>query len=704
MLHIFGNSFSLIQLKRIRFWTLCALLTYVSNGCYPGPRPLKLHPLFSDHMVLQQETEVNLWGTGTPRDSVFVEAEWGQVSSNQINSDGTWTLKLQTPEHGGPYTLTFSTSDQRIVLKDVLLGEVWLTSGQSNMEWPMNARINNGKQEVQNASNPKIRMFNMPRNLDGVSIEKASWKTTSPENAKQFSAVAYFFAREINRVLNIPVGIVNSSWGGTRIESWISFDKLLKNPFSYDEATQILQKGGLDGLKKQMAEQNNKIETANKEFLGSENYPLPKNIEEWLSLSLDDQIFTDPLFEDSNWTEYPMQGKDNSSFTFEKVFNPDSFSENGVLWIRKYFDVKDPSQKFKFITNGGIDDLDYTYINGRFVGKSLACCIDREYKIPKGVLKKTGNVLAIRVVDYVGEGGFLGTAFIESEKEQIRVDNGPLKFKHIAFSLDSHLQKHELSHKYLTTKDDTLKRYLEKGKLIENPNTYSVLFESMIKPLIPYTLKGLLWYQGESNVDNPHEYTSFLTTMIDDWRAQWGDQLPFYFVQIAPCGTYKDNEESFKLREAQRKALDINNTAMVVTLDIGEEDNIHPANKQDVGLRLANIALNKNYNQKEIVPSGPVYKSFFVQNQTLILYFEELGSGLYAPNKLKGFELAGIDGKFYPATAKIVENTIQLVSKKVKAPIEARYGWANYFDATLFNKEGLPASSFQTEKNKATYK
>ena len=192
--------------------------------------------------------------------------------------------------------------------------------------------------------------------------------------------------------------------------------------------------------------------------------------------------------------------------------------------------------------------------------------------------------------------------------------------------------------------------------------------------------------------------------MIDDWRAQWGDQLPFYFVQIAPCGTYKDNEESFKLREAQRKALDINNTAMVVTLDIGEEDNIHPANKQDVGLRLANIALNKNYNQKEIVPSGPVYKSFFVQNQTLILYFEELGSGLYAPNKLKGFELAGIDGKFYPATAKIVENTIQLVSKKVKAPIEARYGWANYFDATLFNKEGLPASSFQTEKNKATYK
>ena len=200
----------------------------------------------------------------------------GQASSNQIDSDGAWTLKLQTPEHGGPYTLTFSTSDQRIVLKDVLLGEVWLTSGQSNMEWPMNARINNGEQEVQNASNPKIRMFNMPRNLDGVSIEKASWKTTSPENAKQFSAVAYFFAREINRVLNIPVGIVNSSWGGTRVESWISFDKLLKNPFSYDEATQILQKGGIDGLKKQIAEQNNIIETANKEFLESEKFSPPK--------------------------------------------------------------------------------------------------------------------------------------------------------------------------------------------------------------------------------------------------------------------------------------------------------------------------------------------------------------------------------------------------------------------------------------------
>ena len=698
MPHFFGNSFSLVHSKQISFWMLYTCLAMVLCGCHLGDEPLKLHPLFSDHMVLQQEADVNLWGTGTPRDSVFVEAEWGQVSSGQIDSKGVWSLSLPTPKHGGPYTLAFSSTDQRIVLKDVLVGEVWFASGQSNMEWPMSARIINGKQEVKNASNPKIRMFNMPRNLDGVSIEKASWKTTTPENAKHFSAVAYFFAREINRVLNIPVGIVNSSWGGTRVEAWISLDKLMKNPLSQDKASQIFQKGGLEALKEKIAQQNKKIEAANREFVGSENYPLPKNIKEWLNLSLEDQIYTDPFFDDNYWTQYPLEGKDDSSFTFGKVFESDSFSENGVLWIRKYFDVKDPDQNFKFIANGGIDDLDYTYINGKLVGKSMACCIEREYKIPKGLLKKTGNVLAIRIVDNIGEGGFLGKAFIQSEKEQIRVDNGPLKFKHIAFSLDSHFQKHEFSYDDLIANKDRLNSFIKKGKLIQDPNAYSALFESMIKPLIPYTFKGFLWYQGESNVDNPQQYKSFLTSLVENWRAQWGDQLPFYFVQIAPCGTYEDYEKSYELREAQRKALDINNTSMVVTSDIGEVDNIHPANKQEVGLRLANIALNKNYGQKEIVPSGPLYKGLSIQGQTLILYFEELGSGLYAPKELSEFELAGMDGKFYPATAKIIENSVQLISKKVKAPIQARYGWANYFDATLFNIEGLPASSFQTEK------
>lgn len=697
MAAVFNQESSLVQSKG-SFWLTFFLLYVLLCGCHSSSQKLELHPLFSDHMVLQQETQVNLWGKGTPGDSILVEAGWGQVTSSKIDSTGGWMLRLPTPKYGGPYTLSFFSTNQQIILKDILIGEVWFTSGQSNMEWPMIARINNRKQEIQNASSPDIRMFNMPRNLDRVSVYGASWKRTTPENAQYFSAVAYFFARKLNKVLNIPVGIVNSSWGGTRVEAWTSLDKLLQNPLSQEEATQIHQKGGLKVLEKEISEQNKKIEAANKEYLNSNNYPYPVSMEEWLTFSLEDQIFTKPLFDDSQWTQYPLDENDNSRFTFEKVFKPDTFSENGALWIRKTFDVNDPNLNFRFTAQGGIDDIDYTYINGQLVGKSIACCIDRSYDFPKGILKKKGNVLAMRIVDIVGEGGFLGNAFISSDKEQIRVDNGPLKFNHIAFSLDSHFQKHTLPYTELVNKDDTLQSILKKGGIIQDPNAYSALFESMINPLIPFTIKGFLWYQGESNVQNNSEYKSLFSSMIEDWRTRWGAELPFYFVQIAPCGTYKDHEESYALRDAQRKALEVNNTAMVVTLDIGEKHDIHPANKQDVGLRLANIALNKNYGKKEIIPMGPIYKRFSIQEQHLILHFDTGGSELYAPDQLTGFELAGEDGKFYSAKAKILGNTVRVFSKRVSAPVQARYAWSNYFDATLFNKEGLPASSFITEK------
>ena len=242
------------------------------------------------------------------------------------------------------------------------------------------------------------------------------------------------------------------------------------------------------------------------------------------------------------------------------------------------------------------------------------------------------------------------------------------KFNHIAFSLYSHFQKHTLPYIELVNKDDTLQRVLKKGRIIQDPNAYSALFESMINPLIPYTINGFLWYQGDINVQNNSEYKSLFSSIIEDWRTRWGAELPFYFIQIALCGNYKDHEESYALREAQRKALEVNNTALVVTLDIGEEHDIHPANKQDVGLRLANIALNKNYGKKEIIPMGPIYKGFSIQEQHLILHFDAGGSELYALDQLTGFELAGEDGRFHSAKAKILGNTVRLFSKNVSVP------------------------------------
>tara|TARA_B110000046_G_C12882517_1_gene350759 strand:- start:60 stop:758 length:699 start_codon:yes stop_codon:yes gene_type:complete len=232
--------------------------------------------------------------------------------------------------------------------------------------------------------------------------------------------------------------------------------------------------------------------------------------------------------------------------------------------------------------------------------------------------------------------------------------------------------------------------------MLSDPNAYSILFQKMIAPILPYGIKGALWYQGEFNVVNHQEYQELFSGMIEDWREKWGYEFPFYFVQIAPY-RYKENEHSESLRDAQRKTLNIPNTGMAITMDIGEEMDIHPANKQDVGLRLALLALHHNYGQKGLVPSGPLYKNHHIHSNYIDVEFDYLGSGLIGKNDLNGFEIAGTDRVFIAAKAKIINNTIRVNSRKIKSPKYIRYGWKNYFEASLFNKKGLPASSFQTE-------
>ena len=688
----------LFVLKRLRF--LLLILLYF--GCQSITTPIAVAAIFSDHMVLQQQMEVPVWGSGSPGATITIEASWGNSASVEIDTKGEWNTLLQTPSYGGPHTIKIVSEKQALFLEDIMIGDVWLTSGQSNMEWQIQNPINNQAEEIATANYPAIRMFSVPRNLNGTAINNTSWKITTPENVKQFSAVGYFFARELNENLDIPIGIVNSSWGGTRVEAWTSAKKLSSLKPTQTAIKEIMDAGGFESLKENNNKKNSEISIANAAYLKAKNYPYPQgnDLEKvWSELDLDDTAFSQSDFDDSSWDtfEVELQTSQDVSFpiTFEQFFESGTTPENGVIWYRKSFDVDDTQENYTLRFNKGIDDIDYTYINGVLVGSILACCTDKKYEIPPGILKNEGNVLAVRVIDLQGEGGFRGSILLESKTENQRLDQGTWKQKHRAFYLIPDFQLHNLSTSELIARESELKTNLKQGRFLNDPNAYSILFQKMITPILPFGIKGALWYQGESNVGNFQEYQELFTGMIGDWRERWGYEFPFYFAQIAPY-TYTEADRSHELREAQRKSLTTPNTGMVITLDIGEEKDIHPANKQDVGLRFAKLALHHDYGQKDIVPSGPLYKNHRLFSNYIDIEFDYIGSGLMGKNKLNGFEIAGAEGVFIPAKAKIINNQIRVSAQKVKNPKRIRYGWKNYFEATLFNQEGLPASSFQT--------
>lgn len=678
----------------IRLVSLSILFFY--TGCRQTTTPIQLAPLFGDHMVLQQKDKAPIWGKAQPGVQLTVTGTWGATATTTVSPSGEWMVRLKTPTFGGPYAISINASTEQLTINDVLIGEVWVTSGQSNMEWPMWARINNQKEEVKAAVYPDIRVYSVPRKLEKSDNTEASWKRTTPENAVDFTAVGYFFARNLYQELNIPIGIINSSWGGTRVEAWSSLEQLGSTAVTAEKVKDLIaMEGGREALMQKLKSENKQIQQDNEAHLQAKGYPFPQNIKQWKELTLSDAAYYQVNYDDKDWQTIQLDGG-NTFLTYDKLFEAGRLSDDGVVWFRHSFDVSDPDLQYKLVTTGGIDDYDYTYINGMPIGIGLACCYNRSYDIPKGILKKTGNTLAVRVVDMGGEGGFKGKVFLQTNQHKQRLDTGVWKFKHTAFQMNTYFQTHTLTYDELKSTPALFEKKLKKTNPINNPNAYGVLFDYMIAPLVPYAIKGVLWYQGESNVPNANEYQELFTAMIKDWRQKWTRQLPFYFVQIAPY-KYTDSDASQRLREAQRKSLALENTGMAITMDIGEENDIHPANKQDVGARLARLALVNTYGVRERVATGPLYKSKTLSSNAIDLSFDFVGAGLMGKNGLKGFEIAGSNQKFFPAKATIKGNKVRVQSSRVKNPQRVRYGWKNYFEATLFNREGLPASSFDTE-------
>ena len=693
-----------------------AILIIITISCNSTIN-LSLPSVFSDHMILQRETEVSFWGKSMPNEEILVTGSWGISSSANADNSGKWELKLSTPSAGGPYEVVVNDSKSSIVYKDVLIGEVWLASGQSNMQWKLNQCkdcIANQDEEIKNANYNEIRFFNNPMDLSGTIINSQKWKTVNPKAASEmedsfstenYSAVGYFFAKELYNELNIPIGIIGSYWGGTRVEAWTSRRKLneitsVKLPIK--ETKKVIRMGRKE-MELFYKNYNDSVGKINKELFGFDTYDLPKitqdrSIEEnWERLSLNDENFSKFDFDDSKWKKWSKNfeapGYSNLKSRFENIYDPKDFLlNNGVIWLRNEVNIENVSSDYQLIYEEGADDTDQTYFNGTLVGNTFSWSKERNYTIKKSLLRKGKNILAIRLSDLDGPGGFNGKILLMRNSDEIEVPIESFKYKHHAFLLDGRLIVHNLDNQDLLEKSNFFKENIVRSFASGTPNEYSILFDRILSNIIPFTIKGTIWYQGESNVSNYNEYQTLFSAMIDNWRETWGYDFPFYYAQIAPFPA----EGTLGVREAQRKTLEsTENTGMAVLMDIGEEDDIHPHNKQDVGKRLALLALDKQYGFN-YVSSGPKYKSHQAKGRYLYVDFDSVGSGLDFIGGENGFEIAGKDNVFYPATAKIIDNRIGLYSKNVKRPTNVRYGWKNWTVGTLFNKEGLPASSFSS--------
>jgi sialate O-acetylesterase len=657
------------------------LIALMIASCTSQNAKLKLSTLISDHMVLQQNMAVALWGDASPGVFVTAEASWGEKAESKADENGKWKISLKTPSAGGPYTISFSTKKEKIVVNDILIGEVWLCSGQSNMEMPVkgfqNDTINFSKREIANAKYPQIRMFTVEKKIseEPASECNGSWVVCSPETVKEFSATAYFFGRDLNQKLNVPIGLIHTSWGGTPAEAWTSIDYLQKVP-------------GYENVKQDLVESQLSIKELRKWLSNLDSielYTIPAD-KSYSTLQLGDNNLLSTEFNDTSWAEMALpclwENKGLPSF-------------DGVVWYRKEFEIPKNLYPEGFQLHlGPVDDMDATYINGIKIGGYETAGYwntERIYDIPQSALKEGKNTIAVRVTDTEGGGGIFGQTITINKGNKVVVNlSGHWKYLPTAVIYKKVLYKY----------DGKDKNYASMPKFLHafDASMPSVLYNAMIAPLVPYTIKGAIWYQGEANVGRGIQYRKLLPTMIQNWRDVWqlGD-FPFYLVQIAPFN-YNNPSGVAELREAQLMTMNEKNTGMVVTMDLANPKTIHPGNKQDVGQRLALWALSKDYSVPNLLYCGPIYKSVSFEGNKAVVDFDFADSLNYHGKKLTSFEMAGADSIYYHADAIIKDNRVIVTSKKVKAPVVVRYAWGDNVLPNLFNKAGLPASPFRTKE------
>ena len=616
---------------------------------------VRLPRLISDGAILQRETPLTLWGWAAPGEKVTLSFNQKQYSAT-ADKEGRWAIQLPPQKAGGPHQLAFTASNI-VTVRDVLFGDVWLCSGQSNMELTLERVRYKYPQEVAAANNASIRQFEVPDRYNFQQKEEdlpaGQWLTATPNHILRFSAVGYFFADELYRTYKVPIGLINAALGGSPAEAWISEEALKAFPAHYNEAQKFKDPNHITQLEaKDRSAQgawSSRLSQADEGAKGG-----------WAS----------PTLDDGQWSQTSIPGYWQAG---------ELKGVNGVVWFRKDVTLtKEQAEQGDVIQLGRIVDADSVYINGRFVGTTSYQYPPRRYTVPAGVLKEGKNVLAVRVISNGGTGGFVPDKPYELQVGKDVIDlKGPWKYR--------------IGARMEPMPGQTFVRWKPTG-----------LFNAMIAPVTNYAIKGVTWYQGESNAGNPAEYAALMKTLITDWRTHWGGKsLPFLLVQLPNFMEPRSQpgESNWAaLRQAQLQTLAVPNTALAVTIDLGEWNDIHPLTKLDVGKRLALQAKRLVYGDKKVVASGPMYQSVERSGSKMILSFTHTGSGLVARGggELKEFAIAGADRKFVWAKAQILGNKVVVWSDAVPQPVAVRYAWAdNPSGANLYNKEGLPAAPFE---------
>ena len=643
------------DVKKITSVLFCCVL-FISQAAFSRVRlPLVL----SDGMVLQRGDGVKIWGWADADEKVTINFA-GKTYNDTTGKDGKWAVKLSVLEAGGPYNMEINGSNH-IIVKNILIGDVWICSGQSNMVLPMDRVKDRYEDVIARSDNPAIRQFTVPLrynfNAPQEDLQSGSWKPANPESVLQFSATGYFFAKSLFEKYGVPIGLINASVGGSPAESWLSEDALKEFPTHLETAEKFKDGDYLN----QIASKDKAVSDAWYSLLQQKDKGLADGQKPWF----------DPAYDASGWATMNVPGY----WADGPLGNVD-----GAVWFRKEIDVPAyMTGKPARLLLGRIVDSDTTYVNGKSVGNVSYQYPPRRYDVPDDLLKAGKNIIVVRVVNNAGRGGFIPDKPYQLSAAGRTIDlKGPWQYK-LAATMEP-LQP---------------KTFIEWQPL--------GLYNGMIAPLLNYSIKGVIWYQGESNTARPLEYQKLFPALIADWRQKrdQGD-FPFLYVQLANYMEIKDQPSESnlaELREAQLKTLAVPNTAMAVTIDIGEWNDVHPLNKEDVGKRLALAAQKLAYGDKNIVHSGPIYESMKIEDSRITITFTNTGGGLAAQGgELKYFAVAGADKKFVWAKAKIEGNKAVVWDDNVVKPLAVRYAWAdNPEGANLYNKEGLPASPFRTD-------
>jgi sialate O-acetylesterase len=620
---------------------------------------VKLPRLISDSMILQRDANVKIWGWSTIDEKVTVTF-YNKTYRTIAGKDGKWMIILSPMHAGGPFDMQIDGSNH-ITIKNILIGDVWVCSGQSNMELPMERVKDKYSGIITAADNSHIRQFNVSTNYNfhasQQDLPSGNWETTTPQSVLHFTAVGYFFAKALYEKYHVPIGLIKSAVGGSPAEAWLSQDALKQFPAYLYKSDTLKNDVYVDSIKKS--------DKANNDAWYNNIWQNDKGLHE-------EKKWVDTSYDASSWPTMNLPG----------YWKDAGISSNGIVWFRKEFNVSSNMlNKSLRLFLGTIVDRDSVYINGIFVGTTQYQYPPRKYIVPAGLLKEGKNILVVRVINYAGSGGF--------------TKDKPYKLFATNDTIDL---KGTWQYKLGTTSEpiatSTSFQYMPGG-----------LYNAMTAPLINYSIKGVIWYQGEANASRASEYHQLFSALIKDWRQKWQQGIfPFLYVQLANFMQTKEEPSESNwalLREAQLKTLSLSNTGMAVTTDIGEWNDIHPLNKEDVGKRLALAAEKVAYYDKNIVYSGPLYQSMKIDGNKIIMSFTNIGSGLMAKNgELKYFSIAGKDKKFVWAKAIIKNNTVIVWNDTIKDPVAVRYAWAdNPESANLYNKKGLPASPFRTDEH-----